>query len=146
MTKLEKIYDNVYKDDIQIINAHFSETKKAACLYSDLFKAIVIDKPKIENRIEETEIMAEEFGHFATGALYMIDATYNTPLGRSNRAKYESKARQWAIRELLPPQYIREAIETVGEKFCDIAEYCQVSVEYVYTAIEYYATKGIYFK
>lgn len=145
MNKLDTLYNTASQNDIQVINVHFSDTKKAACMCGDCFKVIILDRHRIIDVIEETELLAEEVGHFETGALYIINATYNTPLGTSNRMKYEARAKQWAIREILPPEALQEAMYNVGGDYNMIAEYCGVSPESVYKAIEYYKSKRISF-
>jgi len=146
MTELEKLYDLAFENDISVYNYHVSKTKKAVCLQIEDCKNIALDKPAIKTSAEESVLLAEEIGHYATGSLFMIEATHNSPIANSNRIYYESKARGWAIEKRLPPEYIQEAIDKCGNDFYEIAEYCDVPIDFLQKSIEYYKVKGITFQ
>ena len=103
MTALEELYDMTYENNIYVADAHFSNSKKAACISGNC-KIIVLDKPAITSQSEERELLSEEIGHYETDALYLIEATANSPGARSNRLKCEAHARQWAYKKLVPPE------------------------------------------
>jgi hypothetical protein len=146
MTKLERLYDIANKRNIAIVDAHFSNTKKAACLHSNDVKAVVLDKPQIASNAEEHALMAHEMGHYETGALYLLEATYNTPIYRSNRIKCEARARSWAITHTVSPEDIQCAIEKGNGDIDEMAEYCEVTTEFLQRAIEYYTLHGVVFQ
>ena len=145
MDKLAGLYAIAFESDINIVNFHFSETKKAACLYRRPHKNILLDKSLINSSHEEGAILSEEIGHFETGALYRISSTYNTPVARSNRIKFEAQARHWAFKTYLPPDEITKGIEHAGHNLFDVAEHCQVTAFFLKRAIDYYATNGFFF-
>ena len=142
MTKNEKLYDYAHNKGICIINASFSETKKAACLKSDFGKVIVLDKMAIKSQQEEREVLAEEIGHFATNALYIIEATANTNTARSNRIKYEAQAKRWAIRRILPVHRIKKAFDKGLYMNYEVADELDVSTEFLAYAMKFYISKG----
>lgn len=145
MTKLEKLYGFAHGSNINIVDAKFSQTKKAACMGNGAYKNIIMDKSAITSTNEEASILAEEIGHFETGALYTIQATYNMPIARSNRIKYEAKAKRWAITNYLPVDEIEKAVShAAGDKYL-AAEYCQVTAEFLDKAVEHYRTCGVIF-
>lgn len=85
LTRLECLYDEAVNSHIEIIDHHYSDTKKGACLYDEnYYKVIALDKPAIESVDEECTVLAEELAHYDTGSLYFLDATYNMPIYRSN--------------------------------------------------------------
>ncbi|MCL2049813.1 MAG: hypothetical protein FWG87_13920 [Defluviitaleaceae bacterium] len=149
MDKLCHLYEFATDNQIQIVNRSFSETKKAACLHLKPAKYIVLDKAAISGKAEELAILSEEVGHYETGALYVIESTYNLPVARSNRIKYEAQARNWAINNYCSPAEIERAAEL--EKTADsgdghaIAERCGVTVEFLCKAVEYHRTCGVEF-
>jgi len=108
-------------------------------------KAVILDKLLITSKAGEGALLSEEIGHFETGALYVIDATYNLPVSRSNRIKYEAVARHWAYRVHLPALGIEAAVESEGTDEWSIAEWCQVPVWFLREAVEYYRSCGIVF-
>lgn len=145
MDKLEAIHEFADECGIDIINGSFSTTKKAACLNLKPHKVIVMDKCAINTRAEEVSILAEEAGHFETGALYVIESTHNMPVARNNRIKYEAQARNWAYRRYLAPGEIELGIaHGLGDAFM-AAEFCQVTVSFLHKAIEYHRSCGVEF-
>ena len=146
MDKVTKLYAKAFEADINIFNEYFHKTKKAACLHKRPFKNILIDKSKIESTCEEGILLAEEIGHYETGALYLMEDTFNMPVARSNRIKCEARAKHWSYEHYLSSDEIIHAIKSIGWNENEVAEQCEVTVEFLYRAIEYYATKGIYFK
>ena len=140
MSKLDRLYGSAFASNINIVNGHFSKTKKAVCLASKTAKNIVMDMSAIHTQAEELTILAEEVGHFETGALYVISSTYNTAVARSNRVKYEAQAKRWAIKEVLPLSEIKFAIANAGNDW-EAAEHCGVTVEFYREAVEYYGVE-----
>ena len=146
MDKLDRLYSRAFDSGINITEGKFSKTKKAVCLGGEPYKNVIIDTPSISSRAEEVEILAEEMGHYETGALYVIQSTHNTPIALSNRRKYEAQAKRWAVKFCLSVSEIERAIhETLGDEYL-AAEYCQVTVELFRKAVEYYQSTGVDFR
>jgi len=146
MTKLESLYEFASESAVSIVNESFSKTKKAACIHLKPDKLIVLDIAAIESKEEEIVLLAEECGHYETGGLYVIEATYNTAIARSNRIKYEGMARRWTYKRLLKPDEIEAAVKLDGS-FGDhaVAARCSVTVDFLHKAIEYYRSTGVVF-
>jgi len=149
MTKLEYLKNLINEMGILIDNYHFSKSKKAMAYHETHntveYKAILLDKPNIESNLEEMLLLAEETGHFATNALYIIEATINFGTAKSNRIKYESKAKKWAAQFVLSSKEIQEAIDCGCKYNYEVAEYHNVNVESVNKAVELYKQKGVAF-
>ncbi len=145
LTNLERLEEIAYNDNIKIYNYHISDTKKACCYCDKDFKAISLDKPMISSKAEETELLAEEIGHFKTGGLYSLSSNYNTLSERQNRLICEAKARSWAINKILPPCLIVNGILNGYTNCYELADYCDVTLDFFNKAISYYETKGIVF-
>ena len=110
-------------------------------------KNIILDKPVIETCAEETVILAEEMGHYETDALYMIETTINSPISRSNIAKFEAQARYWSYERLLPANEIRNVIKrhkTIDTE--ELAEHFGVTAEFLHNTVDYYKTTGTIFE
>jgi len=146
MDKLNALYELAAENEIEIVCKSFSGTKKAACLHLKPNKYVILDKPAMSSMSEEGAVLSEEIGHYETGGLYVIESTYNSPISRSNRIKYEASARHWAYRQMLPPHEIEEAymLEGLHDDFA-MAEFCQVTIEFFRKAIEYHRSCGIVF-
>jgi len=143
MTKLEHLEQQLHEKEIYVYNFKISNTKKAMCLSDNGHKYIALNEPLVESKSEKVAILAEELGHFETAALYTIKSTFNTPIARSNRIKFEAQAMQWAYKQYLPPWEIKKAFICYQGDYHLIAEHCQVTMEFLNGAIEYYRSHGI---
>lgn len=143
MTILEDVYALIDKDDIHINEWHFSDTKKAACVQFEDYKTIVVDKSLIKNKAEELPIITEEYFHYATCSLYLIESNYNHKIAKSNRIKYEGIAKRWTIEKLVPEDELRRLCNEIDICDTEIAEYFNVDIAFLYRAKEYYfSNKG----
>ena len=145
LSLLEQPEQVAFDEGIEIFDYHLSESKKAGCYFKGDIKAITPDKPRITSKAEETALLAKKVGHYKTGSLYSLDATYNTAIARSNRKKCEAKAKSRVIEKILPASKIQEALKNGASNDQEVAEYCNVQVDYLCKAFEYYRTKGIEF-
>ena len=142
MTKLEKLYQKAHDAEIDIYDRRISKGKKAICFYYDSDKTIAMDREAIASVFEETELLAEEIGHYETDALYMIEATANTPSARSNRLKCEARAKKWAVRHVLPVEDICKAAGKGCRMNYEMAEELGVTTDFLDYAINYYVSKN----
>ena len=144
MTKLEKLQHKAHIQGIHIDNFSFCQIKKAVCFYDPAtgYKVILLDKAKIENTTEETQILAEEIGHYETNSLYCSQATTNMPSAKLTRTKSEIRAKKWAFEYMLLPNDIKRAIDEGHETKYELADELGVTECFLVDAIEYYKTKG----
>ena len=94
--------------------------------------AVAIDPSKLGGTADETEKLAHELGHCATGAFY----NRNAPL--DERGRCETRAERWAIRQVLPYESLKRAMRQGFTEPAQLAEYFEVSEQMVQKAIEYY--------
>jgi len=130
-----------YEKNIEINQYHFSNTKKAMCIHIDNYKSIALDKKEIESKIEETEILAEELGHYETGSLYAIEATYNQPLKQNNIIYFEAKAKKWKTKRLLPYIELQKALNKGIHEVYALSEYFNLSEIFIKDAINLYKSE-----
>lgn len=95
---------------------------------------IALDNSKIENSIEEKEILAEELGHYYCNALYYLDSD------KILKDKCEYRALKWAYSVLVPLQKLKEKIMQ-GFNLYDLADYFNVDCEYMNDCIDFYIEK-----
>lgn len=139
IAEISDLYNKANKNNIDIINYSFSKTKKAVCLYKEnCFKVIVIDKNNIKSQAEEKTILCEELSHYETNNLYFLDSTANSPLGKQNRIYCEGKTRIYAIKKYLPCEEIKKAITKGHKTTYELANYFNVTEEFITKAINYY--------
>lgn len=85
---------------------------------------------------EEKELTAHEIGHCESGCLYSNIVSSN----EIERAEY--RANKWAYRNLLPLDDIKIAMAHGIVTLWDLAEYFEVSCEFMEKAVCYYRAKG----
>lgn len=93
---------------------------------------IGLDSSRRFSKIEEKALLMHELGHCQTGSFYCDGASELV------RAKCEKKADAWAIEHFLPYDKIIEAYKSGITNNYELAEYFEVSEQYVSKAIEYY--------
>jgi Zn-dependent peptidase ImmA (M78 family) len=97
---------------------------------------IAIDEKSMENSAEERTHLAHELGHCETGAFYAIDSSM------VQRDKAEAKATRWAVRRLIPKEEFEQLLKKGYEKW-DVAEYYNVTEQFIETAYHLYFESGM---
>ena len=80
MNTLEELHAEAYEEDIHVEDYPLPPTIKAMCLYDDPSKNIILNRQEIVSRAEETVLLAEEIGHYKTGALYVLKSNFNSAI------------------------------------------------------------------
>jgi hypothetical protein len=94
---------------------------------------IMLDSSKISSNCEEKVILAHELGHCETGSFYNVKSRCDT------RGRHERRADKRAISMLVP----EEAIKRGYCKCWELADYFEVTCEFMYKAMEYYREKEL---
>ncbi|MGI5892483.1 MAG: ImmA/IrrE family metallo-endopeptidase [Bacillota bacterium] len=100
--------------------------------FSTAENLIAIDVDKLESTREEKVCLAHEMGHCITGSFYNIYSKFDI------RQKHENRADRWAIKRLVPLEQLIEAVKTGITETWDLAEYFEVTEQFITKAIEYY--------
>ena len=95
---------------------------------------IVIDVDKIDNSIEEKEILAHEEAHIETGSFYNVYSSLDI------KAKHERKAEKATIKKLIPKNELIDAIQCGFIDHWELAEYFGVSDKFMLKAMEFYGS------
>lgn len=109
-------------------------------LYVEMGRAevILIDR-RITAKAEKTCILAEELGHYHTTSGDILDLT-----DVRNR-KQEKRARNWGYEKLIPLQSFVEASKEGVRNQYELAEFLEVTEEFLEEAIAHYKEKyGLY--
>ena len=99
--------------------------------------AIALDPSKISSSAETNTLLAHELGHCKTGSFYNPYAKLDI------RAKHENKADKWAIRHLIPFAKLRSAISDGCTELWALAEYFEVTEDFMAKAIHWYANGNL---
>ena len=89
---------------------------------------------------QKTCVLAEELGHYFTSVGDIVDQT------NINNRKQERKARKWGYCRLVNIEKLVEAIQQGCRNAHEIAEYLEVTEEFLQDALHYYKSKyGAYY-
>ena len=135
MNKFEKLEDVAYQDDVDVLNYRF-ESNNIKGLYCDGVIALREDM----TIPEKTCALAEELGHHETSVGNIIDMT-----SAANR-KQERQARLWAYNKQIGLIGLVRAFEHGCQNRFEIAEYLEVTEEFLEECIECYRNKYGIFK
>ena len=132
MTKYEQLLEKAKNHGVDSVEMHF---KKDCGYYGDNVAFI--------NRTSTNAckhcILAEELGHHFTSVGNILNQN------DSNNIKQEKKARAWGFEHAIPLTVLAEAIDYPCLTRLELAEYLEVTEEYLLEAIEYYKQKyGLY--
>ena len=130
MNKFEKLEDVAYQDDVDVLNYRF-ESNNIKGLYCDGVIAIREDM----TIPEKTCALAEELGHHETSVGNILDMT-----SAANR-KQERQARLWAYNKQIGLIRLVRAFEHGCQNRFEIAEYLEVTEEFLEECIECYRNK-----
>lgn len=95
-----------------------------------------MDPFEIETTAEERVHLAHELGHCETGSFY------NAYSSLEIRAQKEIRADRWAFSRLVPICELNSVIESGIDELWDLAEYFDVTEDFMLKAVEYYRIKG----
>ncbi len=133
------IEQEINSQGIIIVERNIKSSEIKGIYYQDTkYKFIIINK-NIPTYTERTCILAEELGHYYTGAGNLILYGYDTPVAQ----KQERAARIWAYKKLAPPDQVYQACLSGMVCIYDYSEYFGVTEWFMNSAIEYYFKAGL---
>ena len=127
MTQLQRLYETADGLGLQI--CYFPMGNLTAISTPDGF--IGMDVDKLEDSAHETACLAHEMGHCLTGSFYTVDT------GLCQQRRCEERADRWAIRQLVPLEDLRWALE-MGLRPHELAELFGVPEEFLRRCVYYY--------
>lgn len=134
-TKFEKLLDEANDQNISV-DENYPFQGKTLGLYVDQNIAL---SDKLHTSAEKSCVMAEELGHHYTSVGNIVDLSY------SDNAKQERKARLWAYNKQIGLNGLIEAYDHGCRGCHEIAEFLEVTDEFVTEAVSCYEKKyGIY--
>ena len=137
MNNLHKLHELAYNHNHRITNYNLSTLKsKAAIIEIDGNYGIFIDRKQIETKAEETAITAHELGHAETGSTHKLNSNYDVI------EKHEYRANVWATHYLIPFNEYLEAINKGNTKLWQLAEYFDVTEDFISIVHQVYCNEG----
>jgi hypothetical protein len=135
-TRTSELYEIAEKNGTEIICRELPKTASASVRSASGRCYVGIDPFEIETTAEERVHLAHEIGHCETLAFYNA----YSPL--EIREKQERKADRWAVSRLVPVRELTEALRRGIKEIWDLAEYFDVTEEFMLKAIEIHRTNG----
>ena len=135
MNSFERLEDEARKDGIDVIQKKF-RSRRIKGLYGD---GIIGINDNVKTSAEKTCVLSEELGHHHTSVGNIIDMT-----SAANR-KQERQARLWGYNKLIGLSGIVNAFRAGCQSRHEIADYLDVTEEYLQECIDCYREKyGVY--
>jgi len=139
MTKYEKLVDALENSDIFCLTTESTEIP-AQSMHIDKDYAIFFNEAAFETEADRFEALSHEKGHCDTGAFYKLC----TPL--LTKGYCERRAWRRTILDNLPFDELMEAFDACrtyeGVTICDLADYLDLSPNFINRAIEEYIRMG----
>lgn len=131
MNKLERLEQEAFEDSVRVHDYYLGE---------ETLKGIYIDgnvaiNTSVNDNVEKACVLAEELGHHYTSVGDIID------MENAQNRKQERQARLWAYNKLIGLRGIIGAYEAGCQSRYEIAEYLEVTEEYLADCIEAYRDK-----
>lgn len=131
MNTFEQLEEQACKDGIDIIERRFN-SERIKGLYCDGNVAL---NEELETSIEKACTLAEELGHHHTSVGNILD------MDLTGNRKQERQARLWAYNKLIGLSGIIEAFEHGCQSRFEIAEYLDVTEEFLEECLACYRNK-----
>ena len=135
-TRTSELYEIAEKNGTEIICRELPKTASVSVRSASGRCYVGIDPFEIETTAQERVHLAHEIGHCETLAFYNA----YSPL--EIREKQERKADRWAVSKLVPVRELTEALRRGIKEIWDLAEYFDVTEEFMLKAIEIHRTNG----
>ena len=132
MKTLLSLYEIAENDNIDIYCFELPTNESMSLMDDHGHCFIGIDPTLIKSTADEKVKLAHELGHCATGAFY------NRYSSLDIRGKHERRADKWAIHRLIPREQFSEALDCRITEVWELAEYFNVTEDYIRKAAELY--------
>lgn len=134
-TTTESLFDEIERNNIEVYLGSMPAAKSASAnIGNDYY--IALDEQSLESTAEARCRLAHEAGHCITGSFYNLYA----PLDR--RSKHERRADKWAVKKLIPKAELEVQLRQGLEPY-ELAEYFNVTEEFIHKALEFYFECGM---
>lgn len=132
MTKFEDLELEALNNNIDVVTDYSFDSKNIRGLYCD--GTVALSK-RLKTNTEKACILSEELGHYYTTTGNILNQSLT-----ENR-KLEQRARIWAYNKLIGLSGIIDSYKAGCDCLNSMAEYFEVTEEFLIEALEYYRTK-----
>ena len=129
MKSLEEFYRIAEEQNIAVDRFKLSSREALSLMDLDGQCFIALDPSKIQSEADERAKLAHELGHCVTGSFYNRYSNFDC------RQRHENWADKWAIRQLITPEELDQAVASGYTEVWDLADYFGVTEQFVKKAI-----------
>lgn len=135
MSRIFDLYDEIENsDDIELF--YYGTGKPSVIIEQDQYYGIFIDLERIKTLAEEVVCLSHEVAHAQTGTTHSV----YSPLQLVSKNEY--KANKLSVHRLIPFGDLQEAFsQGIIEKW-ELAEYFEVTEDFIETALQIYRNEG----
>ena len=130
--ELIELYQLAEKEKIPVYYFDLPQTQSLSIKQNNGDCAIAIDPFCLDSTNEEAVHLAHEIGHCITGSFYNRYSEFDI------MAKSEHKAEKWAIKKLVPEDELQNAFKQGIVEPWNLAEYFNVTEDFIVKAVNYY--------
>lgn len=130
--ELLELYQLADAEHIPVYSFDLPQTHSLSLMNNDGSCAVAIDPFGLNSTKDEKIRLAHELGHCVTGSFYNRYSDFDI------KAKSEYKADKWSIKKLIPKDELQAAFEQGYTEPWDLAEYFNVTEEFIIKAVNYY--------
>ncbi len=130
--ELLELYQLADAEHIPVYSFDLPQTQSLSLMNNDGSCAVAIDPFGLNSTKDEKIRLAHELGHCITGSFYNRHSYFDI------KAKSEYRADKWAIKKLIPKDELQAAFEQGYTEPWDLAEYFNVTEEFIIKAVNYY--------
>ncbi len=136
-TKTSELYEIAQNSGTKIICCDLPQTRSVSAMSCTGECYIGMDPFQIETTAEERVHLAHELGHCETGSFYCAYSPLNV------RGRQECRADRWAAAKLVPPLELKKALSMGITRLWELAEYFDVTEEFIEKVMRIYCEKNI---
>ena len=132
MKKLQQLYAYAEKRNIEVISFRLPETASMSMQTSEGECYIAMDPRHLATEAAERVHLSHELGHCVTGSFY------NRHAKQDLRQRHENRADKWAIRRLISPKELDDAVAAGHTQIWDLAEHFGIPESLMKKAVCWY--------
>ncbi|MBE6729141.1 MAG: ImmA/IrrE family metallo-endopeptidase [Ruminococcaceae bacterium] len=132
--ELNDLYEIANRNNIKVMDFNLPENTAVTIEIGDGCY-VGVNPAVFTSSRQEKVVIAHELGHIETGSLYSVGEN------KTERCKKEAKAQKWAVESLVPFDQLKEAIDKGYDDNQSLAEYFDVTEEFMFNVLLYYRKK-----
>lgn len=135
MNRIYDLYEEIEQsNDIELF--YYNVGISSVIIEKNRQYGIFLDLRHIDTLNKEVVCLAHEISHAQTGTTHAI----NSPLQLVSKNEY--KANKWAVHKLIPFEELQEAFSNGIIERWELAEYFEVTEDFIDTVIQVYRNEG----